>query len=190
MVGSFGTIVGCSDGASLNSGAELLKAPAQLVSKGVDALANMPMPTIDAEPVGSPTELYIRIGRGAGVCWFGTHGTLKTTHIFHAEAEPASRGGRSEIIIHEKDLSMPNPRGARAFRVQIVPAGDSAALDIENLRFAPAIGHTMIADVRRWARNDLTCTSTSQMKGWDAKTGAPDQPNPITAAPKQATSQR
>lgn len=162
----------------MKTGADLLKAPASFVSTSVDALATIPMPKFEPEPIGSPIELYIRIGRGAGVCWFGTHGLLKATHIFHAEAEPVSRGGRSEIVIHEKDLSMPNPRGARAFRVQIAPAGENARLDIENLRFPPEAGQIMIADVGRWARNDLTCSNVVQTNGWDAKSQRPEPPRP------------
>lgn len=180
------TIVGCSGSAGLKSGTDLLTAPANFVSSGVDALANLPVPKLETEPVGSPMELYIRIGRGAGLCWFGTHGVLKVSYIFHAEAEPASRGGRSEIVIHEKDLSMPNPRGARAFRIQIIPAGDTASLDIENLRFAPETGQTMISDVRRWARNELTCSGASQTKGWDAQTSAPAPPSPAKAPAQRA----
>jgi hypothetical protein len=174
----------------MKSGAELLRAPASLVSSSVDAIAKLPMPKLEGEPSGSPMELYIRIGRGAGVCWFGTHGPLKSSYIFHAEAEPDSRGGRSEILIHEKDLSMPNPRGARALRVQIIPTGETASLDIENLRFSPEVGQAMIGDVRRWARNDLTCSGKPHSEGWEAKAGAPEPSKPakaskISAPPKQ-----
>ncbi len=155
----------------------MLKAPAGLVTAGAEAVANVPMPKLDPEPIGSPIEIYTRIGRGAGICWFGPHGELKANHIFHAEVAPPSKGGRSEIVIHEKDLNMPNPRGNRAFRIHISPEGDNAALEIENIRFPIEVGQRMTADVRRWARNDLTCHDAAQTKGWDAKNGPP-QPDP------------
>lgn len=176
-------LAACSNTASLNSGADLLKAPTGLVTSSVEALANVPLPKLDPDPVGSPTELYTRIARGAGVCWFGTHGALKATHIFHADAEPASRGGRSEIVIHEKDTKMPNPRGNRAFRVEIAPSGDNASLVIENSRFPLEVGQKMTADVRRWARNDLTCSDSVQTKGWDAING-PEPKAPALAPAK------
>lgn len=163
---------------------DLLKSPAGLVTAGAEAMAKVPLPKLDPEPIGSPIEIYTRIGRGAGICWFGTHGELKATHIFHAEVAPPSKGGRSEIVIHEKDLNMPNPRGNRAFRVHISPEGDNAALDIENIRFPIEVGQRMTADIRRWARNDLTCQDTAHTKGWDAKNGPPQPDQPAKPAAK------
>lgn len=154
------------------------------MSAGAEAVANVQLPSVDADPIGSPIELYTRIGRGAGICWFGTHGELKPTHIFHAEVAPPSKGGRSEIVIHEKDLNMPNPRGNRAFRVHISPDGDNAALEIENIRFPLEVGQRMTADVRRWARNDLTCHDAAHTKGWDAKNGSPQADPPAKPAAK------
>lgn len=178
-----------------STGSDLLKAPAGLVTAGTEAVAktaeavaNVPLPKLDPEPVGSPIEIYTRIGRGAGICWFGTHGELKATHIFHAEVAPASKGGRSEIVIHEKDLSMPNPRGNRAFRVHISPKGDdNAELEIENIRFPIEVGQRMTADIRRWARNDLTCHEAAHTKGWDAQNGPPqpDKPAKPAANPRE-----
>jgi len=167
-------LAGCS------SGSDLLKAPANLASATIDKIANTPLPSLpslpnaDPEPVGSPTEIYTRIARGATVCWFGTHGTLKATHIFDAEAAPPSQGGRAGIVIHEKDTAMPNPRGNRAFRIDILPAGSNAKLEIENIRFPIETGQKMTADVRRWARGDLACASVPQTKGWDSENQAPE----------------
>lgn len=163
-------LAGCS-----GTGSDSLKTPAGLVTAGAEAMASVPLPKLDPEPIGAPIEIYTRIGRGAGICWFGTHGELKAKYIFHAEVAPPSKGGRSEIVIHEKDLNMPNPRGNRAFRIHISPEGDNAALDIENTRFPFEVGQRMTADVRRWARNDLTCHDKAHTKGWDAKNGPPQQ---------------
>lgn len=173
------TTTGCS-----STGSDLLKAPAGLVTAGAEAVANVQLPKADTDPVGSPIEIYTRIGRGAGICWFGPHGELKATHIFHAEVAPPSKGGRSEIVIHEKDLSMPNPRGNRAFRVHISPHGDNAELEIENIRFPIETGQRMAADIRRWARDDLTCHDAAHTKGWDAKNAPPQPDAPAKPAPK------
>ncbi len=188
-------VAGCSGGAGL------LKSPAGLVSGTIDskpatataqpvqtaqsflpslpALPALPtLPAADSDPIGSPTEIYTRIARGATLCWFGTHGTLKGTYIFSADAEPPSKGGRAEIVIHERDPTMPNPRGNRAFRIQILPSGDNAKLEVENIRFPIDTGQAMTADVRRWARNDLTCAGAPQIKGWDAESKRPEASPP------------
>lgn len=187
-------VAGCS------GAADLLKAPSGLVSGTIESKpaagstaqtvqtaqsvlptlpslpALPPFPAADSDPVGSPTEIYTRIARGATLCWFGTHGTLKSTHIFNAEAEPPSKGGRAEIVIHERDPSQPNPRGPRAFRIQILPVGDNAKLEVENVRFPIEIGQAMTGDVRRWARDDLTCAGAPQTRGWDAESKPPEAP--------------
>jgi hypothetical protein len=166
-----------------------LNAPAALVAKSVDAIASIELPKADSDPIGTPTEIYTRIAHGAQLCWFGTHGTLKGLYIFHADAAPPSRGGMAEIIIHERDAQMPNPRGNRAFRVQITPAGENASLMIENIRFSIEAGHRMTADVRRWARNDLTCRDDYNVKGWDAES-APTPAQPPAKAPTKIRERR
>jgi len=191
---AIGALTGCSStGSDMLKGSDLLKAPAGLAASGAQAVAgmqlpklevpNIEVPKLEGPPVGSPIEIYTRIGRGAGICWFGPHGELKPNYIFHAEAAPESRGGQSEIIIHEKDLRMPNPRGNRAFRVQIIPNGENATVEIENIRFPIETGQRMTADVNRWARDDLTCHETAHTKGWDANAApAPAAPPPPKSA--------
>jgi hypothetical protein len=152
---------------------DLLKEPSKLVTGSMDALTKIELPAADGDPIGAPIEIYTRVARGAGVCWFGAHGPLKSKYIYHADADPAALGGRSEIVIHEKDAAGPNPRGNRAFRVLIAPAGDSSTVTAENIRFSVEAGHAMTADVRRWARNDLSCTPNAPVKGWDAQAGPP-----------------
>ena len=168
---------GAALGACAN-GQDLLKGPSQLVTGAAATLAQLPTPTLpvaDSEPTGSPTELYTRIARGVTSCWFGAHGALKGHYILHAEAEPPARGGRSELVIHEIDLAMPNPRGNRWFRVTITPGGDTATVESENIRFPIETGQSMRAQVRRWARGDLSC-GDAQIKGWDAEHKVPDAP--------------
>jgi hypothetical protein len=91
-------------------------------------------------------------------CWFGTAGPLKVNYIYHAEAKPASQGGKSEIVIHERDRTSENPRGLRAFRVAIAPKGETASVTIENLKLPEPLAASMDDDVRRWAAGAIGCT--------------------------------
>ena len=128
-------------------------------------------------PVGSATDLYARVGRGAMACWFGANGPLKLGYIYHAEAEAASRGGGSEIIIHQREIGQPNPRGPKAFRIKIEPAGEAATIATENLKMPEASGRAMTADVERWSKGEAACTGSSTIAGWSPK-AAEDQTAP------------
>ncbi len=110
------------------------------------------------EVVGSPTEVYERVARGAMACWFGAAGPLKANYIYHAEAQPAAQGGTAEIVIHERDRQSENPRGLRAFRVAIAPKGETASVDIEILKLPDPLARSMKKDVRRWAAGGIGCT--------------------------------
>jgi hypothetical protein len=159
---------------------------ANLVTGGLSGLPvpEFKLPDADAEPMGTPTQIYTRVARGAQICWFGGNGALKSKYIFYADAEPPSKGGQSEIVIHERDATTPNPRGARAFRVLVTPSGDNAALQTENVRFPLEVGQKMIADVRRWARDDLTCAGSGQTTGWTPEIKPPAAPAPpVTPKP-------
>lgn len=172
-----------------SSGEALLKAPAGLVTGTaglvtgtIEKIGEIKLPEIDKEPTGSPTEIYTRIARGMTVCWLGSHGQLKGSHILHAEAAPPSRGGRAEIVIHERDTTTPNPRGNRAFRVLITPSAETAVVESENARFPLETGQRMSADVRRWGRGDLSCSDMAHTKGWEAQPATPEPSPP--AKPK------
>ena len=125
-------------------------------------------------PVGSATDLYARVGRGAMACWFGANGPLKLGYIYHAEAEPASRGGGAEIIMHQREVGQPNPRGPKAYRLNIEPAGEAATIATENLKMPEASGRAMTADVERWSKGEAACTGSSTVAGWSPK-AAEDQ---------------
>jgi len=142
----------------LNQPATIAQNSATLVTNSIAAIGAVEIPKVDADPVGEPVELYTRVARGATNCWFGANGPLKSTHIFNAVAEPGAKGGSAEIIIHERDPKLPDPRGNRAFRVQIIPEGDTARVESENIRFPIEVGQRMQSEVRRWARDDLSCT--------------------------------
>ena len=98
--------------------------------------------------VGSPTEVYTRVARGVLTCWFGAAGPLKSTHIYHAEADPASKGGKSEIEIFRKDPTAPDPRSLRAYRILIQPSGSSSTkVEVENLTIDEPLASRLGSDV-------------------------------------------
>ncbi|MGB4865220.1 MAG: hypothetical protein WBP38_04930 [Hyphomicrobium sp.] len=140
-------------------------------------------PAAYEKPVGSPTEIYARVARGANSCWFGGSGPLKKDYIYHAEADAPSRGGKAKIEIHVRDPSQPNPRGPKAFRINIDPEpdGTSAALKVENLRMPEPMANGMTADVHRWAKGDQGCAGSSTVAGWGAE---PPPPEPVAAPAK------
>lgn len=123
--------------------------------------------------VGSATEIYSRVARGANSCWFGGSGPLKKAYIYHAEADAPSRGGKAEITIHNRDPSQPNPRGAKAFKVKIDPNGENATLITENLKMPEPIASGMVSDVERWAKGDQGCAGSSTVAGWGEAAPAP-----------------
>jgi hypothetical protein len=112
-------------------------------------------------------------------CWFGASGPLKKDYIYHAEADAPSRGGKSEITIHARDPGQPNPRGAKAYRINIEPAGEAASLATENLKMPDAYALAMASDVGRWSKGDQGCAgaSTAAAAGW-----IPQPPLPAVAA--------
>ena len=112
----------------------------------------------EAPIVGSPTEVYERVARGAMSCWFGTNGPLKANYVYHAEAEPAGKGGKAEIVIHERDRRpTENPKGIRAYRVAITPDDGQTTLVFENLKLPEPVAKAMEADARRWGTGALGC---------------------------------
>lgn len=106
---------------------------------------------------GSPTDVYALVARGANRCWFGADGPLKPTHVFHAEALSPAQGGAAEMVLHERDESLRDKRGARAFQVSFtaVPAG--ARVAVTSLKMDPQLGGLMTKDVVTWARGGSEC---------------------------------
>lgn len=131
----------------------------------------------EPEPEGSATELYTRIARGAMSCWFGgPTPPLKKDYIYHAEADAPSRGGKAEIVVHMRDPSQPNPRGAKAYKIKIDPKDETSATVVsENLKMPEPVATAMSADVARWSRGDPSCTGISNLTGWaEQETAATD----------------
>lgn len=164
---------------------------ASLAKLQVPDLPNIELPEGPPPVVGTPTEVYTRVARGALTCWFGANGPLKGTHIFNADAEPPHKGGRAEIVIHEKDLQAPSPRGLKAYRIQIAPDGERTTISVENLKLAKPLGDTMEQDVRRWGTGEIGCRETAP--AWAAAAPATTTPpagGAQTAPPPRSGSPR
>jgi hypothetical protein len=118
--------------------------------------------------IGTPTELYTRIARGALTCWFGASGPLKSGYIYHAEAAPPSKGGRSEIVIRVRDKAAADQRSLRAFRVVIAPGESGSVIEIENVTIAEPLASSLTSDVRRWAAEEEGCSAVPATATWTA----------------------
>jgi hypothetical protein len=147
------------------------------------SLPQLPGTVTEAPIVGSSTEVYERIARGALSCWFGTAGPLKANYIYHADAEPAGKGGKAEIIVHERDRISDNPKGLKAYRIAITPDGEATTLLFENLKLPEALANSMEADARRWGAGAIGCTP-ADAGGWSENKPAP--PQPPASGPKKS----
>jgi len=128
--------------------------------------------------VGSPTEVYTRIARGVLTCWFGADGPLKSKYIYHAEAEPVSRGANSQIKIMTRDKEADDPRALRAYRVGISPSQGNTRVEIENFRLPEDLALRLKQDVERWsAVEEGGCGETPVTAGWAADPVAPAVPS-------------
>jgi hypothetical protein len=110
---------------------------------------------------GTPTEIYARVASGALRCWLGTHGPIKTTHVFNAEAAPPSEGGVAEIVLHERDVSFRDQRGARAFRVSFVADQGNVRVGVAALKMHAPLSDLMAKDVEAWAYGGAGCQAAS-----------------------------
>lgn len=122
-------------------------------------LPKVELPEAAGPVVGTPTEVYTRIAAAAMSCWFGAEGPLKARYIYNAEAESPARGGRAEIVIHERNAPAPglDVRGPRALKVDIQPEGDTAKVTFENYKFPIETGQAYHRDVDRWASGNTNC---------------------------------
>lgn len=151
----------------------------------VDGLSTAALPSLPAIPklelpkaappvVGSPTEVYERIGRGAMSCWFGVDGPLKGRYIYDATAEPPHKGGRAEINIRERDDSAESPRSVKAFRIRIEASGTEETVVLaENLKLPEPTGARMKERVAAWSTGEQGCDLDAFKGAWDVAAPAP-----------------
>ncbi len=141
-------------------------------------LSGIPVPGA----VGSATDIYSHIARGAMACWFAVNGPLKKDYIFHATADAPSRGGKAEIVIHRRDPTQPNPRGIKAYIAEIQPTGEASAnITVENRKMPNAYAAAMTDDISRWSKGEQGCAGPSTAAGW-----APAPLEAVADAPKTA----
>lgn len=126
--------------------------------------------------VGTPTEVYTRVARGVLTCWFGAAGPLKAQYIYHASAEPASKGGSSEIKIMTRDADAEDPRALRAYRIAISPSHDKTKVELENVRLPEPLAARLKVDVERWSRDEPGCGEGPVTGGWGAEPVAEAKP--------------
>lgn len=118
---------------------------------------------------GTTTEVYTRIARGVLTCWFGADGPLKSRYIYHAEAEPASKGGSSEIKIMTRDVEADDPRALRAYRIAIAPSEGKTRVETENVRLPEPLAQRLKSDIERWSRDEPGCGEGPVTAGWSAE---------------------
>ena len=106
---------------------------------------------------GSPTDIYALLASGAHKCWLGPTGPLKKTHIFQAEAAPAAAGGNAQIILQERDVSQPDQRGVRAFRIGLTQGAGGTKVGISAAKIDPRFAEAMTRDIEVWARGGDGC---------------------------------
>lgn len=167
-------MAGCSSMPELVVGA-IPTAPAAPSLKGA---------TLYDEP---PTEMYVRIARGANTCWFGRDGTLKATHILHADLDPPHKGGGAEIIIFERDPNAEtgsNPRALRSLRILISRTDARTQVDAQPLRVTLELGIKLVDDVHRWAGGNMSCAGTTPHA---PAASAPPPLAPVAVAPAKGT---
>lgn len=162
---------------SLALGTVLLGACGQQVSIDGAAIANpaiapqrsavttgaIPRPIEIGEPNSllvvetNPTDTYAAVARGAHACWLGASGPMKRTHMFQAQADSPAKGGAAEIVLLERDATMPEGKGARAFRVAFVPSGSGTQVAISPMKIEAPVGLALSRDVQAWSRGDAGC---------------------------------
>ena len=153
---------GCSSNVKL----EELQSGATGALNAIPEAAKALVPKGVKPPVGSSTEVYTRVARGALTCWMGGHGGMRKTHLFQADAKPRSKGGAAQSDIHERLKGKPNVPGRRIFAVSITPVGEGASVTAETLGLPQEQGEAMFADVERWAAAEEGCLKEPITEGW------------------------
>jgi hypothetical protein len=156
-----GAVAGCTSASmpklpSLASLSVLPAAPETGSAPAAAAAASGPVET-SLTVAGTPTGVFTQVAHGALRCWFGANGPLKADYVYRAEAEPPSKGGAAEIVIHERDTSFRDQRGPRAYRVTFDAQGSGVHVTSTALKVEPAKAQAMARDVETWARGGNGC---------------------------------
>ena len=176
-------------GASACSSANLPQLPAGSAPVETGAVASGPEEAAPFETTtiapGTPTEVYALVAGGALRCWFGAGGPLKATHVFHAEAAPPAQGGAAEIVLHERDPSLRDQRGPRAFRVAFTGDSGGVRVAIATIKVAAPLSELMVRDVVVWASGGSGC-QVRALSPAAPQSAAPPQKSDKTKAPRNS----
>ena len=112
---------------------------------------------------GTPTSIFAQVAQGVLGCWFGS-GPLKASHVYRAEAEPPTKGGEAEIVIHERDLSLRDQRGTRAYKVMFAAEGSGVRVTIMPLKIEAKLAEAMARDVETWAKEGVKPGAGCQLR--------------------------
>jgi hypothetical protein len=159
-------------------------APVETGAVATGPAEGAPVETTTIAP-GTPTEVYALVAGGALRCWFGADGPLKATHVFHAEAAPPTQGGAAEIVLHERDPSLRDQRGPRAFRVSFTGDPGGVRIGITTIKVAAPLGELMVRDVVVWASGGAGCQARA-LSPPPPQAAAPVQKSDKTKAPRNS----
>lgn len=106
---------------------------------------------------GTPTGVFTQVAHEALQCWFGASGPLKAAYVYRAEAEPPAKGGAAEIVIHERDVSLRDQRGPRAYRISFNNEAAGVHVVATALKFDQPKAQAMARDVETWAKGGTGC---------------------------------
>ena len=124
-----------------------------------------PTPTETSLSVpGTPTTIFAQVAQGALGCWLGAGGPLKASHVYRAEADPPAKGGEAEIVIHERDLSLRDQRGTRAYKITFAGEGSGVRVTVMPLKIEPKLAEAMARDVGTWAKDGVKVGSGCQLR--------------------------
>jgi len=101
---------------------------------------------------GTPTNVFAQVAQGMLGCWFGS-GPLKASHVYRAEAEPPTKGGEAEIVIHERDLTLRDQRGTRAYKVMFAGEGSGVRVTMYVIPASPRYGASTAFERMRGRRS-------------------------------------
>ena len=176
-------------GAGACSSANLPQLPAGSAPVETGAVASGPAEAAPFETTtiapGTPTEVYALVAGGALRCWFGAGGPLKASHVFHAEAAPPAQGGAAEIVLHERDPSLRDQRGPRAFRVAFTGDPGGVRVGITTIKVAAPLSELMVRDVVVWASGGAGCQARA-LSPAPPQSAAPAQKSDKTKAPRNS----
>jgi len=164
-------------GCSATGGLAPLPSGQSSIEPGALAIPAAPLET-SLVATGSSTEVYAQLARGIMACWLGASGPLRQSYIYNADAQPAAAGGSAEIVLHERDTTLRDQRGIRAFRVQISPDPGGSLVAAASLKMDPRHARAMMKDIAVWAKGGSGCELGALFP--------PPAPPPVAAKPPKA----